>query len=91
MKKKLLIRHARQVVVVCQNGERVLKGSAMKNVVVLQGSEEEGFSVVVDGNGKIECIESDKEIERKFQSDSFATEIDASDMSVLPGILKHFY
>lgn len=85
MTKNLIIRHARQVVAVCQNGERVLKGNAMKNVAVLQGDGEEGLSVVVDEQGKIECIDSDRKIEQKFKNSKFAAEIDASGMSVIPG------
>ena len=57
----------------------------MKKVAVLQGHGEEGLSIVVDGQGKIECIDSDTKIEQKFKNCNFAAEIDASGMSVIPG------
>ena len=89
MTKNLIIRHARQIVAVCQNGERVLKGNEMNNVVVLQGNGE-GLSIVVDGNGKIECIDHDGVIMQKFKSSAFEAEIDASGMSVVPGSTERF-
>lgn len=85
---RLIIRHAKQVVLVCKNGERVLKGEAMKTVAVLDSEEGAGVSVVAN-DGKIECIDHDSVIGNKYHGQTFDTEIDATGMCVLPGILAY--
>lgn len=83
---RLIIRHAKQVVTVCKNGERILKGEAMKNIAVFDSTDTQGVSVVAK-EGKIECIDLDEKVEKKYEGCTFDTEIDASDMCVLPGEL----
>lgn len=79
---RLIVRHAKQVVTVCQNGETLLKGSAMNNVCVL---EEGPTSIVINNNGLIEDIGDDETITRKYGNKTFEEEIDASGMCVVPG------
>ena len=81
---RLILRHAKQVVMVCKNGERILKGEAMKELAVFDGTDTQGVSVVAN-EGKIECIDLDEQVEKKYQGCSFDTDIDASGMCVLPG------
>ena len=45
---RLLIRSARQIVQVVSNGERIVKGDAMKKVAIIEQDGENGISVVVD-------------------------------------------
>ena len=52
----LRIRGARQLVQVCKNGEKVLKGAAQGDVAVLTAGERSGLSVVVDDRGNIAAV-----------------------------------
>lgn len=45
---KMLIHSARQAVLVVSKGEKILKGNAMKNVVVMDRDGANGISVVVN-------------------------------------------
>ena len=83
----LRIRHARQVVLVCNNKERILTGDSMKKLAIVEGGEDGGVSIVVNA-GKIECIALDRIIDQKYENCSFVEEIDASGMCVLPGKLN---
>ena len=78
---RLLIRHARQVVTVCNNGEQLLKGSAMNNVCILNGR----ISIVVNSKGNIEYIDEDTVVSQKFEEKEFETIVDATDCCVIPG------
>lgn len=84
---RLIIRHAKQVVLVCKNGERVLKGEGLKSVAVLDSNENSGLSVVAN-DGKIECIDYDQQVDEKYHGQSFDTEINATGMCVLPGTVS---
>lgn len=83
----LRIRHARQVVLVCNNKERILTGDSMKKLAIVEGGEDGGVSIVVNA-GKIECIALDRIIDQKYENCTFVEEIDASGMCVLPGELN---
>lgn len=83
----LRIRHARQVVLVCNNKERILTGDSMKKLAIVEGGEDGGVSIVVNA-GKIECIALDRIIDQKYENCTFVEEIDASGMCVLPGKLN---
>ena len=82
---KVIIRHARQVVLVCRHKERILKGEAMKNLAILEGTQHGGVSIVVNEAGIIECIDEDDTINQWYGDCCFEKEIDASGMCVLPG------
>ena len=50
---RLRIRGASQVVQVCSNGERSLRGSAMRNLAIINAEETNTVGIVVDETGKI--------------------------------------
>jgi imidazolonepropionase len=79
---RLLIKHARQVVTVCKNGETLLKGAAMSEVSILNGP----VSIVVDCDGNIGYIGEDTEVSRKFNDKEFEKIVDATGCCVIPGI-----
>lgn len=81
---RLLVRHAKQVVTVCENGEEILKGKAMNNVCVLDGKT----SIVINNEGLIDDIGEDEAIMKKYSSKMFEKEIDATDMCVIPGTVQ---
>jgi hypothetical protein len=76
-----LIKHARQVVTVCKNGETLLKGAAMNDVCVLNGP----VSVVINCDGHIGYIGKDTEVSQKFEEKEFERIVDATDCCVIPG------
>ena len=78
----LLVKNAAQVVSVCQNGERLLVGENMDNVVI-----HENASIVVNRDGKIEAVGSSAEIEENFKGVEFDQVLDASGKSVIPGLV----
>ena len=83
----LRIRQARQVVLVCNNKQRILTGDSMKKLAIVEGGEDGGVSIVVNA-GKIESIALDRIIDQKYENCTFVEEIDASGMCVLPGKLN---
>lgn len=80
---RLLIKHARQVVTVCKNGETLLKGAAMNDVCVLNGP----VSVVINCDGHIGYIGKDTEVSQKFEEKEFERIVDATDCCVIPGLV----
>ena len=84
----LRIRHAKQVVQVCNNRERILTGESMRKLAILEGGQDRGVSVVVDAAGKIECIDFDDKVDQKYPNSTFEKEVDASGMCVVPGKMK---
>lgn len=86
---RLLVKHARQIVMVCNKGQLALRGQDMKQLAVLTKSDQSsstGYSVIVDHNGIINAIGPDEEIEQTFLECEFTKIIDATDMCVIPGI-----
>ena len=57
---RLRVRNAAQVVTVCSRGERVLRGTEMGQVAVLEGG---GLGIVVDSSGKIAAVGRDTDID----------------------------
>ena len=83
---RLVIRSAAQVVTLCRNNELVLKGEAMQNVVVVEPTQPgTGVSVVVNGEGTIECIDEDRVVLEKYADCHFDSDIDACGMCIIPG------
>ena len=84
-----------ELVLVCCEKEKSLMGLAMQNLAVLEladGSEEgvargEGLSIAVDRGGRIAAIGVDHEVDARMAGCSFERCIDASGMSVLPGLI----
>lgn len=83
----LRIRHAKQVVLVCNNKERLLTGESMKNLAILEGGLDRGVSIVVNNAGKIECVDSDDKVDQDYPNCTFEEEVDASGMCVVPGLI----
>ncbi|KAL5517385.1 hypothetical protein EMCRGX_G002926 [Ephydatia muelleri] len=84
---RLRVRHAAQVVLVCCNGERVLKGAEMKNLVIYESERDQGLSIVVDEGGKIAAVGFDGDVDARFAGAQYEKEIDASGCSVVPGFV----
>ena len=84
---RLRIKNASQVVLVCTNGERVLKGSAMQDIVTLEASGGKGLSVLVDGEGNIAAVGYEDQVDTTVPQGSYEQEIDATGMCVLPGLV----
>lgn len=83
----LRIRHAKQVVLVCNKKERLLTGEAMKNLAIFEGGLDRGVSIVVNNAGKIECIDFDDKIDQEYPNCTFEEEVDVSGMCVVPGLI----
>lgn len=87
----LRIRHAKQVVLVCNNNECLLTGDSMKNLAILEGGQDRGVSIAVDNAGKIECIDFDDKVDQEYPNCTFEEEVDASGMCVVPGKTNSFH
>lgn len=88
----LRIRKASQLVLVCSERENVLKGAAMQNLAILEPPTQEvgvvtGLSIAVDKEGRIAAIGSDHDVDSRMEGCSFEQCIDASGMSVVPGLV----
>ena len=87
----LRVRNASQVVLVCSGRESILKGDAMKNLAILEQetscSNGGGLSIAVDREGKIAAIGLDHDVDSRMDGCTFERCIDASGMSVVPGLV----
>ena len=92
----LRIRNASQLVLVCSEREKVLKGTAMQNLAILEppdndiqveGRANGTWSIAVDREGRIAAIGSDHEVDSRMDGYSFERCIDASGMTVIPGLV----
>ena len=86
----LRIRNASQLVLVCSGREKELKGTAMKNLAILDIQEvgvASGLSIAGDSEGRIAAIGPDNEVDSRMDGCSFERCIDASGMSVVPGLV----
>nr|XP_002125327.1 probable imidazolonepropionase [Ciona intestinalis] len=85
---KLLIAGLKQVVQVCKNGERMLVGDAMNDVAIMQSEDGNcGYSIVVDSDGNIHDIDTDKNINHKYNGTQFEKSIDGRGCCVIPGLV----
>ena len=91
----LRIKNAAQVVLVCSEKEKMLKGTAMQKLAILEPPEApgeggvagEGLSIAVDRGGRIAAIGLDHEVDSRMKGCSFERLIDATGMSVIPGLV----
>ncbi|XP_041379330.1 LOW QUALITY PROTEIN: probable imidazolonepropionase [Gigantopelta aegis] len=83
----LRVRGASQIVQVCANGEKVLRGAAMKEIAVLEGEGGRGVGVVVSKAGSITAVGYDDELDSQYSNWSFNKVIDANGCCVLPGLI----
>ena len=81
---RLIIRNAKQLIKICENGEQKLTGEQTKHVVICE-DDEHGFSLVVNKQGNIEDIGKAEEIKLKYAGCQFDEDIDATGKCVLPG------
>ena len=79
---KLLLSNVSQLVTVCSNGERLLKGKQMDNISIIENA-----SVVVDQMGKIAAVGKSHEINEEFKDCAFDNVIDCQGKSVIPGLV----
>ena len=84
---RLRIKNALQVVLVCANGEKVLKGSEMQSIAFLEADGARTLSVVVNMMGKIAAVAFNDEVDAWMPKCSYEKEIDATGMCVLPGLV----
>ena len=61
-KQRLRVKNAAQVVLVCSQGQKMLRGPEMQSVEVLEAVGGRGLSVVVDGEGKIAAVGQNEEV-----------------------------
>ncbi|XP_061108744.1 probable imidazolonepropionase [Conger conger] len=79
---RLYIKNAKQVVLVCNNGERFLTKEGMKNLSVL-----ENCSLIIGKDGLLKAVGPADSIQSRFEGASFEKVINASGMCVIPGLI----
>ncbi|PIK37027.1 putative imidazolonepropionase [Apostichopus japonicus] len=84
---RLLVKNAKQVVQVCSKGERILTGAGMKKLSILNESNKDGISIVINREGNITAIDHHLVVMRDFGSYTFDQEIDATGKCILPGLI----
>ncbi|KAH7966251.1 hypothetical protein HPB49_014801 [Dermacentor silvarum] len=85
-KYRLLLKNARQVVQVVDNGQKIVKGDSMRRLAVLQGNDVT-FSIVVNQFGRIAAIDESSVIAENYEQSQFEEVIDATGCCVLPGLV----
>ncbi|XP_032445856.1 putative imidazolonepropionase [Xiphophorus hellerii] len=79
---RLLVKNAKQVVLICNNGEKFLTRHGMNNLSVVENA-----SVVVGSDGLIKAVGPAETISARYSESSFDNVIDAAGMCVLPGLV----
>ncbi|XP_075886042.1 putative imidazolonepropionase [Nelusetta ayraudi] len=79
---RLLVKDARQVVVVCNQGQRFLTKHGMQNLTIIENG-----SVVVGSDGLIAAVGPAEVIRAQYAEAAFDQVIDAAGMCVLPGLV----
>ncbi|XP_038156140.1 probable imidazolonepropionase [Cyprinodon tularosa] len=79
---KLLVKNAKQVVLICSNGEKYLTKHGMNNLSVIENA-----SLVIGRDGLIKAVGPAETIRARFSESSFDKVIDAAGMCVLPGLV----
>ncbi|OAO14487.1 imidazolonepropionase [Blastocystis sp. ATCC 50177/Nand II] len=82
MSYRLLVKNAKQLVMITKNHEKMLCGKAMNDIVVLNDA-----SIIVDNDGIIAAVGPSSEISEKFKDATFEKEIDATGRCVIPGLV----
>ncbi|KAK3579338.1 hypothetical protein CHS0354_029630 [Potamilus streckersoni] len=83
----LLIHSARQIVQVVAKGERVLRGRDMSTIAVLEGSDTEYLSLLVNRKGLIEDFGTDTEVQSRHPDLKVDRRIDAAGKCIIPGLV----
>ncbi|XP_032361542.1 putative imidazolonepropionase [Etheostoma spectabile] len=79
---RLLVKNAKLVVLICNNGEKFLTKHGMQNLSVIENG-----SVVIGSDGLIKAVGPAEVIGAQYPEGSFDKVIDASGMCVLPGLV----
>ncbi|KAG7456292.1 hypothetical protein MATL_G00250330 [Megalops atlanticus] len=79
---RLYIKNAKQVVLVCNSGERYLTKDGMQKLSVIENG-----SLVVGKDGLVKAVGQADTIASQFEGASFENVIDASGMCVIPGLI----
>ncbi|KAM9327844.1 putative imidazolonepropionase [Pholidichthys leucotaenia] len=79
---KLLVKNAKQVVLICSNGEKYLTKNGMQNLCVIENG-----SVVIGSDGLIKAVGPAETVRAQYPETSFDKVIDATGMCVLPGLV----
>ncbi|XP_024228541.1 probable imidazolonepropionase [Oncorhynchus tshawytscha] len=79
---KLLVKNAKQVVLICNNGEKFLTKDGMLKLCVIENS-----SLVIGSDGLIKDIGPASTIDFQYAGVSFDKVIDATGMCVIPGLV----
>uniref|UniRef100_A0A3P9HGK0 Probable imidazolonepropionase n=1 Tax=Oryzias latipes TaxID=8090 RepID=A0A3P9HGK0_ORYLA len=79
---RLLVKNAKQVVLICRNGEKFLNKDGMKSLSVIKNG-----SVVIGRDGLIKAVGPAETISAQYPESSCDHVIDATDMCVLPGLV----
>jgi len=72
---------------VVSEGQMVLAGDRMNILAVMDRSDTEGLSLVVDREGLIEALGFDEDIREKYKDFGFDEVIDATDKCIIPGLV----
>ncbi|XP_062339262.1 probable imidazolonepropionase [Osmerus eperlanus] len=81
-KNKLLVKNAKQLVLICNNGEKYLTKTEMQQLCVIVNG-----SVIIGSDGLIKAVGPAETIEAQYSGESFDKVIDASGMCVIPGLV----
>lgn len=79
---RLLVKNAKQVVLICNNGEKYMTKHEMQNLCVIENG-----SVVIGRDGLIKAVGPAETIRTQYPEVSFDKVIDATGMCVLPGLV----
>ncbi|MBN3299682.1 HUTI imidazolonepropionase, partial [Amia calva] len=79
---KLLVKNAKQVVLVCNNGERYLTKDGLQHIALTDNA-----SLVIGQDGLLKAVGPADSIDSQFKAASFENIIDASGMCVIPGLI----
>ncbi|XP_014063779.2 probable imidazolonepropionase [Salmo salar] len=82
MSNKLLVKNAKQVVLICNNNEKFLTKDGMQKLCVIENS-----SLVIGSDGLIKDIGPASTIDFQYAGVSFDKVIDATGMCVVPGLV----
>ncbi|XP_043246650.1 probable imidazolonepropionase [Amphibalanus amphitrite] len=85
---RLLVHSARQVVQVCDQGQRSLRGADMDRLAVLTAeTDSAGLAVAVDSDGRIAAIGTNKTVLAAYPESRFDQVVDATGRVLLPGLV----
>lgn len=79
---KLLVKNAKQVVLICSNGERYLTSDGMQHLSIIENG-----SIVIGRDGLIKAVGPADLIKAEYSEACFDEVIDATGMCVLPGLV----